>query len=84
MSDMNLNNPGFQIQTGNQNFKITGKNIMETLGNIAAPVFDFLTKKDEEAEQKMVTTEMIDAEMLKYAKMQNILGGEEHKINMVW
>ena len=84
MSDMNLNNPGLHIQTGNRNVKINGRNIIEALENIAAPVFDFFIKTQDDNEPQMFSSDMVETEMLKYEQMQNMLAGEKHKINIVW
>ena len=87
MADMNLNTPGFQINTGsnNQNVKITPKNLAAALENIAAPVFDFFTKSNtEETEEILDISAAIEKEEMKIANTQRILGVENHKINMVW
>lgn len=62
MADMNSNlnistNSGFQVQSGSQNIKVTGKNIQKALEHIAAPVFDFFTKTTPEEATKVVDYE---------------------------
>lgn len=87
MADMNFNTTGFQVNTGsnNQGVKISPKNLASALENIAAPVFDFFTKSnDEETEEILDISSAIEKEEMKIANTQRILGVENHKINIVF
>ena len=87
MADMNFNSAGFQINTGSgqQNVKVTPKNLAAALENIAAPVFDFFTKSNnEETEEILDISKAIEHEELKLANTQRILGVDNHKINIVF
>lgn len=86
--NMNIfQNIGFRVNTGNgnQEIQVTGKNIQKAFENIfAAPIADFFTNSQAEEKEIVDYPEAIDAAMLQYAKMQNILGVEQHKINIVF
>lgn len=90
MADNNMNifqNFGFRVGTGNgnQEVQVTGKNIQKAFENIfAAPIADFFTNSQEEEKEILDYPEAIDAAMTQYAKMENLLGGEQHKINIVF
>lgn len=90
MADNNMNifqNIGFRVSTGsgNQEIQVTGKNLQKAFENIfAAPIADFFTNSNSEEKEIVDYPEAIDSAMIQYAKMQDILGDEQHKINIVF
>ena len=87
MADMNFNTAGFQVNTGSQkqNVKMSPKNLASALENIAAQVFDFFTKSNNEETQEILDiSAAIEKEEMKIANTQRILGVENHKINIVF
>jgi len=85
MADMNLSQQNNIFYTASQSgYDINSKIVFRSLGNVFAPVFDFLSKEENPEENPFVDySAAIAKQELRNAETQRIMGVSKSKFNIV-
>ena len=85
MADMNLNQQNNIFYSPAQaGYEINSKIVFRSIGNVFAPVFDFLVKEEKPEENPFIDyAEAIAKQEMRNAETQRIIGVSKSKFNIV-